>query len=88
MTEDKIDDFMREFQEIRKQVKELSEYMKLRDANSLNEEVMNSKQVMELLQISEPTLIKRETEGKFPFKRFGKEKRYLRSEIMKYLKSA
>jgi hypothetical protein len=81
-------EFQKEFYELVRNVKELTEFLKLKDVTLLNEEVLNSKQVMKLLQITEPTLIKLESQRKIRFKRIGKGKRYLRSDIMKYLHSA
>ena len=53
----------------------------------VDEEILflNSRQVAEMLKISMTTLIKIETKGDISYKRVGREKRYLRSDIIDYI---
>lgn len=82
------DSFYKELQEIKKTVFELRELLIESDGMSFGDEILNSKQVMRLLQISEPTLIKLEAQKKIKYKRVGREKRYLRSDIFEYMRKA
>jgi len=82
------DSFYKELQEIKKTVSELREYLIESDGMSFGDEILNSKQVMKLLQISEPTLIKLEAQKKIKYKRVGREKRYLKSDIFDFMHKA
>lgn len=49
-------------------------------------EVMTTSEVMEYLKVSRKTLLKLVHQGRIPARKVGKDYRYLKSEIDKYLK--
>jgi len=53
----------------------------------VNEEILTPEQVCELLHISLPTLRKWIMDDKIPYHKAGRQLRFLRSEILEWLKS-
>ena len=49
------------------------------------EELLTSKEVMEILRISKSTLLRYEKVGKIPFIRIGRMKRYKKKDIQKII---
>lgn len=52
-----------------------------------NPEVMTTNEVVSYLKVSRKTLLKQVHEGKIPARKVGKDYRYLKSEIDKYLRA-
>ena len=80
--------FQLDFYQMFQYVKQLEKAVNKMDYMYIKDEVLDSRQVMDLLKISEPTLIKLESNNLIKFKRVVKQKRYLLSDIMAYMKAA
>jgi len=72
--------------ELRELIKEcISEILEIKLKKELPEELLSRKEVATLLQISLPTLNKKQREGKIPYYRMGTRILFKKSEVMKSL---